>query len=239
MSILKPFWRTLRFVKRVAQGIPATGRIDFGQLRRTEPFGRHFGEDRGQPLDRHYIEAFIGSHAAAIRGRVLEIGESLYTRRFGGDAVTQRDILHVNSANKKATIVADLAHAPQIADATFDTLIVTQTLHLIYDARAAVATMHRILKPGGTLLLTVPGITQIPNGTTWADTWYWSFTPLSVRRMLTDVFGEGVEVRDHGNVLSAAAMLYGLSSADLTRDELDVHDADFPVIICAKAIRSG
>ena len=240
MSLRRAFWRTYRRVKRRVLGVPDTRTVDFGHLRRLEPFGRHFGEDRGQALDRYYIEGFLGAAAADVRGRVLEIGEDRYTRQFGGDRVTHSDIPHVNTSNPRATIVGDLSAAPQIPDASFDTLIITQTLHLIYDPIAAVRTMHRVLKPGGVLLLTVPGITQIPNGTQWADTWYWAFTPQSVRRMLAEAFGDsGVAVTSHGNVLSATSMLYGLSASDLTTEELNESDPDYPVIIGARARREG
>jgi SAM-dependent methyltransferase len=240
MSLRRAFWRRIRQLRRRITGIPDTGRVDFGDLRRLEPFGRHFGEDRGIALDRHYIEAFLHAHQADIRGRVLEIGEARYTRQFGGERVTGTEILHVTPDNPRATIVGDLAQAPHIPDAAFDALIITQTLHLIYDAKAAARTMHRILKPGGVLLLTVPGITQVPNGTPWAHTWFWAFTPLSVQRMLADAFvGGTVEVSQYGNVLSAAAMLYGLSAADLRPDELATMDPDYPVIMGARAVRGG
>jgi SAM-dependent methyltransferase len=237
MTARRAFWRAVRRVQRRLRGVPDTGEVDFGDFRRVTPFGRHFGEDRGQALDRWYIEAFLSAHAGDIRGRVLEIGEDRYARQFGGSRVTQVDVLHVSAGNPRATIVADLGNAPQIPDTQFDALVVTQTLHLIYDARAAVATMHRILAPGGVLLLTVPGITQIPNGTPWAHTWHWAFTPLSVHRMLSEQFGDAVTVTAQGNVLSAASMLYGLSSADLQAHELAAQDPDYPVIIGARAQR--
>jgi SAM-dependent methyltransferase len=238
MSLRRSFWRGYREIRRRVLGIPRTGTINFGELRRLEPFGRHFGEDRGRALDRHYIEAFIGSHAADIKGQVLEIGDDAYTRRFGAERVTKGDVLHIAADNPRATIVADLSNAGHIPDASFDTLIITQTLHLIYDPKAAVRTMHRILRPGGVLLLTVPGITQVPHGTVWAHLWFWAFTPLSIDRMLSESFGGGaVEIQQYGNVLSAAAMLYGLSADDLAPDELDVCDPDYPVIIGARAQR--
>lgn len=240
MSFRRTFWRRYREIRRRVLGVPATGAIDFGQLRRLEPFGRHFGEDRGLALDRHYIEAFVGAHDADVRGDVLEIGDDTYTRRFGANRVRRSDVLNVRADQPRATIVADLSDAPQIPDASFDTLIVTQTLHLIYDPQAAVRTMHRILRPGGVLLLTVPGITQVPHGTVWAHTWFWAFTALSINRMLSERFGgDMVAVQHYGNVLSAAAMLYGLSADDLTPDELDACDPDYPVIIGARALRSG
>jgi SAM-dependent methyltransferase len=234
-------WRKVVYRKLVAAkhrfwGIPSTGHVSFGDLRRVEPLGRHFGTDRGQAVDRHYIEQFLKSHADDVRGHVLEVGDDGYTRAYGGEQVTRSDVLHVNASNPQATIVADLADAPHIPSAAFDCIILTQVLHLIYEPGRAVRTLGRILKPGGVLLLTTPGITQVPQGTTWADTWYWAFTELSTRRMLEDVFGTGrVTVESHGNVFAATAMLYGLAVQDLGRGDLEVHDPDYPVIIAARA----
>jgi len=239
MNIREHFWHLARRSARWVLRVPEPGNVRFGDLRRLSPISRDFGYDRGLPLDRHYVESFLEQHAGDIRGRVLEIGESTYTRRFGGAQVTKSDVLFVREGNPDATIVADLSNAPQIPDASFDTLVVTQTLHLIYDAPAAVRTMHRILKPGGVLLLTVPYITQVPNGTEWANTWYWAFTHLAVQRMLGEQFGNAqVAITDFGNVLAASAMLYGLSAQDLTRDELNTCDPDYQVIIGARAVRA-
>lgn len=240
MSLRKSFWRTYRRLARRLTGVPDTGAVKFGDLRTLEPISRHFGEDRGRALDRYYIDSFLARHAADVGGHVLEIGDDRYTRQFGGDRVVGRDILHVRPDNPKATIVADLADAPHIPDASFDTLIITQTLHLIYDPVAAVRTMYRILRPRGVVLLTAPGITPIPNGTQWAYTWFWSLTEHSVRRMFSEAFGDGsVTVSVYGNVLSATAMLHGLSSDDLTPAEMDPVDPDYPVIIGARARRAG
>jgi hypothetical protein len=108
---------------------------------------------------------------------------------------------------------------------------------LIYDLRAAVATLHRILRPGGTLLTTFPGITQLSNDE-WAETWYWALTPLSAGRLFGDVFGpDNVEVTTHGNVLTSIAFLEGLATRELRRGELDVHDPQFPMLITVKATR--
>lgn len=238
MSWRKTAYRAYVRLRRRVFGIPAPGSVNFGDLRRLTPVSRHFGVDRGTAIDRHYVESFLARHAADVRGRVLEVGESTYTRRYGGDRVTHSDVLHVRDGNPQATIIADLADAPQVPDATFDCIVLTQTLHLIYDAGAAVRTLHRLLKPGGVLLLTVPGITQVPHGTDWAYTWYWAFTELSVRKMLGDVFGAGnVAVEVGGNVLAATALLHGLAVEEFAADELDALDRDYPVIIAARALR--
>ena len=80
------------------------------------------------------------------------------TTRPASDAASSgRDILMATEGNPQATIVGDLTDAPQIPSDAFDCAIVTQTLQFVYDVRAALATLHRILAPGGVLLATVPG----------------------------------------------------------------------------------
>jgi hypothetical protein len=214
---------------------PPIGKVDFGDLRRTEPISREFGFDRGQPVDRYYIENFLMRHADDVHGRTLEIGDDSYTRRFGGDRVEQADVLHAHGNNPLATFVGDLTKADHIPSNAFDCIVLTQTLHLIFDLDAAVKTLHRILKSGGVLLATVPGISQIENGE-WRSTWFWSFTTLSAQRLLARHFkDEDVSVQAHGNVLAAIAFLQGVAAEELTRDELDAEDALYPMLITIRA----
>src|SRR5690349_19594781 len=131
---------------------PPVGSVEFGELRRVTPVSAEFGLDRGQPIDRYYVERFLEQHAADIRGRVLEIGDDRYTRQFGGTRVSRSDVLHMKGENPAATIVADLADAGIIAADSFDCIIVTQTLQFIYDIRAAVSHLHRMLALRGTIL---------------------------------------------------------------------------------------
>ena len=219
--------------RRLGDAPVPPGHVRFGDLRRLTPMSSAFGFDRGLPVDRHYIESFLARNASDVRGRVLEVGDAAYTRRFGGQLVSRSDVLHVNDHNPHATIVADLAHGDAIPSAAFDCVILTQTLHLVYDVRAAVATLRRILAPHGACLITVPGISQIDSGT-WRDSWYWAFTPASLRRVLAESFGTSVDVQSFGNVLTASAFLYGLSASELTSEELAVGDASYPVIVAAR-----
>jgi SAM-dependent methyltransferase len=209
--------------------------IEFGGLHRTEPISRHFGYDRGLPVDRHYIEQFLGRYREDITGRALEIGDDSYTRQFGGDRVTMRDILHIHEGNPKATIISDLSSGEGIPSDAFDCAIITQTLHLIFEPVKALRTLHRILKPGGVLLATVPGITPL-SVDEWSTTWYWSFTSASVRRMCASVFGEkGVQVTAYGNVFAAMCFLEGIAVEDVTTAELDVRDPSYDVLITIHA----
>jgi SAM-dependent methyltransferase len=210
---------------------------DLGDLRRVTPIDPNWGFERGTPIDRVYVERFIGSHAADIHGRVLEIAAPDYTNRFGS-GVERVDILMATEGNPEATIVGDLADAPHIPDDAFDCSIVTQTLQFVYDVRAAFATLHRILAPGGVLLVTVPGITKISPPEDEAFGEWWHFTARSARRLAEEAFGEGaVEVEAYGNVLAAAGFLYGLAASDLRPDELDAHDQLYEVVVGVRAVK--
>lgn len=217
--------------------VPPVGWVRFGSLRRVTPLSRMWGRERGRALDRYYIENFLERNCADVHGRVLEVGEATYTRQFGGDRVARSDVLHVTEGNPEATIVADLTSAEHIPSDTFDCVILTQTLQLIYDVPAALRTLHRILKPGGVLLTTFPGITHTGDAD-WQSTWFWSFTTNSARRLFEEAFGaERSEIRSHGNVLAATAFLYGLSDRELRREELDHHDPAYDVVITVRAVK--
>ena len=233
--------RLMRAARRRLGGSPGLrpGRVRFGDLRRVKPLSEWFGFDRGTPLDRVYIEEFLARHSGDIRGRALEIGDNSYTLRFGGTAVQQSDVLHVDKANPHATIIGDLGDGTNLPSDTFDCIVLTQTLHLIYDMQRAVTTLHRMLVPGGVLLVTVPGVSSVDRGE-WGSTWHWSLTPLSLERLLADSFGaRQMTVEAHGNVLVAAGFLYGLAAEELTRDELAARDPRYPVIIAARAVKAG
>ena len=199
-------------------------------LRRTRPLSDVWGFDRGTPVDRHYIESFLAGHRADIRGRVLEVRDSGYTDRFGS-GVTQKDVLDIDPANPRATIVADLADSSKLPAGAFDCFILTQTLHLIYDLRAAVWSCYHLLRPGGVLLVTGPAVSRVRSGD------HWRFTPASLGRLLEEAF-ESVTIRGYGNVLAATAFLSGMALEEVPRRLLDRQDEHFPVIVAGRAVKA-
>lgn len=233
-----PALDALRSARGVASGV-GVGHVRFGSLRRVEPISRDFGFVRGQPVDRWYIERFLEAHAGDIRGRVLEIGDDTYTRRYGGAAVAVADVLHVHAGNERATFVGDLADGAGLPPEAFDCVVLTQTLHLVYDVAAAVRTLHRVLRPGGVVLATVPGISHL-SGDEWRHGWFWAITPAGAARLFGDQFGaDQVEVAAHGNVLAATAFLQGLSAGELRPEELDRDDPQYPLVVTVRAERAG
>lgn len=217
---------------------PPTGWVHFGSLRRVTPISRVFGFDRGLSIDRYYIEKFLSTHVADIQGHVLEIQDDNYTGKFGGTRISKSDVLHAVEGNPKATIVADLTCADQIPSNTFDCIILTQTLQFIYDVRAALKTLYRILKPGGVLLVTCAGISQIIryDMERWGE--YWRFTTLSSRKLFEEVFpSEQLTIAAYGNVFTALSFLHGLATEELRQEELDYRDPNYEVLITLRAVK--
>jgi len=231
--------RWLKFKFRGEKYVPPLGAVRFGDLRRLTPICRAFGEGRGVAVDRVYVEDFLARNRADIRGKVLEIGEPVYTKRFGDDRVTHSDVLHAVPGNPEATIVGDLQTGENVPEGEYDCMILTQALHVIFDFRSALRHCVRALKPGGVLLMTSPGITQISMydyERAWGD--HWRFTPRAVNRLLGELLPEDCfTTRGYGNVLAAISFLQGLSSDELTREELDYYDLEFTMVIGARAVR--
>ncbi len=219
---------------------PPVGWVRFGHLRRLKPVSPDYGNSRGLEIDRYYIEKFLAEHASDIRGRVLEIKHNTYTVRYGQDRVTHSDVLHPVEGNPDATIVADLTKADHLPSNVYDTIIFTQTLQVIYDIRTTIATLYRILKPGGILLATASGMAQLSlnDFDMWGE--YWRFTSLSARLLFEESFQAGnVTVRPYGNVLAAISFLEGLACEDLRQKELDAVDRSYEILIAIRAVKPG
>jgi SAM-dependent methyltransferase len=211
---------------------------DFGDFARLDPFSTQFGYDRGGPIDRVFIEKFLEENKRYIKGRVLEIGDNEYTKKYGKDHVTQSDILHVNAKNPIATIIGDLSDL-MIEDNVFDCIILTQTLHLIYDFREALHNSRRILKPGGTLLITVPGIVNIDHAE-WGTSSYYTFTSHFMNKMAADVFsGDETDVQHYGNVFLAAAFLNGIGAPEIEQKYFEHHDLHYQILISARITKAS
>lgn len=205
----------------------------YGLLLRRGPVSRNWGFDRGTPVDRHFILGFLSDNAQHIRGRVLEVKDDEYTLRFG-TGVAHSDVLDIDPANQRATVIADISAAPTIPDETYDCVILTQVLHLIYDLRATVAECRRILRPGGTLLVTLPALSRLSREL--ADTDHWRVTPVGAQRLFGDVFGsENVHVKGHGNAVLCCAFLMGVAAEEVGGRHLRRHDPLFPLVVTVRA----
>lgn len=212
--------------------------ILFNDPNRITPISSVFGLDRGTPIDRYYIEQFLSQHSSSIRGRVTEIGDNSYTRQYG-TGVTRSDVLQT-ATDSGITLVGDLTDCTTLPFEEADCFICTQTLNFIYDLPAAVSGIHHLLAPGGTLLLTVAGISQISryDMDRWGD--YWRFTTASLAKLFADFPWDDLQIESHGNVLAATTFLQGVAIEDLPNTKLlDEQDPDYQVILTVVARKKG
>lgn len=198
------------------------------------PLSPCYGYDRGTPVDRPYIDDFLTTHANLIRGDAAEIKDDTYLRRYGRDRLTSITIIDVDPGNSAATLQADLAVPGSLPPSRFDCLLLTQTLQLLPDPAQAIATCATALKPGGSLLVTVPAVARISPSCATTDRW--RFTPAGLRHLFTSWTGE-VSVTGYGNLRTCLAALLGEAAEELQPGQLDHHDPHFPLLACAAARR--
>ena len=199
------------------------------------PLSTHWGHDRGTPLDRYYIESFLEEHRGDVRGHGLEVKDRTYLDRFGS-GLTRVDVLDIDASNARATLVADLSAADALPANQFDCIVLTQTLQFVFDVAAAIRHVHRILRPGGVLLATVPSITMLDPALQHQE--YWRFTLPSCRRLFGAEFGQDrIDVRAYGNMITARAFLAGMAREDLSGRHLSAHDPIFPLIVSVRAVK--
>ena len=186
-------------------------------------------------MHRYYVEQFLLENSSAIAGRVLEFQDPQYAPRFGGPAVTDLDILHIDDSNPRATLVGDLTRPNDLPGDRFDCIVCTHVLHIIVDVERAIAELFRLLKPGGVLLAAVPHVSMY--GPEYGEVW--RFTPHGLEVLLAGIFGSShVHVRSYGNSLTAAGEIRGVVAGEFLRRELEHHDARFAVEVCARATKS-
>jgi SAM-dependent methyltransferase len=227
--VLGPKWATR--ARCIMRGLPLPR---WGNLRRTTPLSNDFGFDRGTPIDRYYVDAFLDRHRALVTGRVLEIQETGYTQRFGHD-VTACDTLDVDP-QFGTTYTCDLARADDVVpDNAYDCFVLPNTLQHVRDIDRALDNTRRIVRPGGAIIATVAAfIPLIPDG---AD--YWRITPTGWRELIARHWpADSVDIVAYGNCLAATAAMQGIAVEEVTPAELDVRDPRYPVLIgimCRKA----
>lgn len=119
---------------------------------------------------------------ARATGDVLEIGGGTGANLpFYGDAVTSLTITepegpmlkrlrrHVTEQGVNAEVVQAPAEALPFGDASFDTVVTTLVLCTVGDQPGALAEVHRVLRPGGTLLFMEHVRSDDPDLARWQD----------------------------------------------------------------------
>lgn len=198
----------------------------WGNLRRTVPFSATYGFERGTPIDRHYLGAFLAAQQSVITGDVLEVQHDTYTHRFGRDVRRADTFDIVPSAD--VTYVCDFAHCETvIPDHAYDCLLLPNTLPHFRELELALSNAIRIVRPGGAILASAAGLLPLTGDVPE----YWRLSPDGWRERLSAAWpGASLEIAGHGNCLTAVAAQLGPALEELTGAELDAHDPRYPVL---------
>jgi SAM-dependent methyltransferase len=137
------------------------------------PLLKRFSRALSAKLTRITLDQFIESHASS--GRTLDIGaqNGPYAKWFPNRVAV--DIRR----GARVDLLSD-AHALALADASFDVVLCTEVLEHLQEPQRAIDEMYRVLKPGGTLLLTTRFLFPIHD----APHDYYRFTKYGLRYLL-------------------------------------------------------
>jgi hypothetical protein len=202
-----------------------------------EPLSDHYGLDRGTPVDRRYIEAFLSTRREVIQGSVLEVQDNIYTTRFGGNRVSEATVVDIDAMNPRATLIADLQLVGSLPPNTYDCIILTQTLHLLRRPGRCVENCFTALRSGGALLATAPSVCRV--SPTYPDGDFWRFTPAGIAELFGRHWPGDVMVDAFGNLRTCMAFLMGEVVEDLPHIVLDHHDRRFPLTVSVEATKNS
>jgi glycosyltransferase involved in cell wall biosynthesis len=131
------------------------GEVQFGDLRRSVPIGKLFNLDRGTTIHNFYCEQFLSSVAADVSGRILHVGQP-HGYGTAGNSITS--FFERVAARRIERLSLDDADAQQSAGTQFDCIIVSDCLEYSPNLDLSLASLKKLLKPGGVLLAILPGL---------------------------------------------------------------------------------
>jgi SAM-dependent methyltransferase len=176
------------------------------------------------PQLRALVERFVppGSRCLDVGcGDSQTVGPALRERgcRYVGVDVAETAIHHAQAAGFDAQLIKDASELP-FQDGSFDVAFMVEVLEHLFTPYLAVAEVHRVLRPGGVLLVTVPNVAYWrrrldlallgrwnPFGDDrsveepWRDPHIRFFNPGSLRRMLFQGGFTEVGVEGHGGAV--------------------------------------
>jgi len=152
--------------------------------------------------DRYLLKKQIAELSDFIKGRVLDIGSGpnggRYKNLFSASDYVTLDI----NPDYNPDIVGSAEKIPE-QDSSFDSIVCFQVLDDLKDPLKAVKEMHRILKPGGYGLISVPQSNELhdePHD-------YWRFTKYGIGALLSEAGLEVVKILPRGGFLTLKSQM--------------------------------
>jgi SAM-dependent methyltransferase len=162
---------------------------------------RYFDRWLGYSIRRQLLDEDLESLRLRMEGRVVEIGNG-HSRRRGKFEPPISEAECWVFIDVKETVQPDIRASIEsipLKDAEFDTVICLEVMEYVTDVNAALKEVHRILKPGGRLILSVPFMHR-------ADTEhdFWRFSSHALKHLLSRDGFRIEDIRSQGAALAVA-----------------------------------
>ena len=155
------------------------------------------GNNMFKKITRKNLEQFLSHHASEKRTLDIGSGGSLYGyERFFPNRVT----VDIDPA-RNPEIIGDI-HALPFTDGEFDMVLCIEVLEHVLNPRKAMEEMRRVLKKGGTLILTTRFVYPIHD----APNDYWRFTKYGLQELVRE--WKMIELIPETKTFSALAVLF-------------------------------
>ncbi len=154
----------------------------------------------------HYLMRDLREQLPTLTGRVVDAGCGLQPyRHLLGPGVTEYVGVDRQGAFTAPDVEGDVLSLP-LPDASFDAALSTQVLEHVTDPGRALRELARVLRPGGRLILTCPGIW--PHHEAPYD--FFRYTRFGLEHLLGEAGFEVTEIREEGGVWATIGQMAAL-----------------------------
>jgi SAM-dependent methyltransferase len=205
------------------------GAINFGDFKRLIPMCFEFGSTRGTPIDRYYLSRFIEKIHPDVVGDALEIGGNRRNRRLYN--FMQTNSYRAMDLNKRlgVDIIGDAHNAKIVEHGSLDSIIIFNVLEHCEKPWIVIENMYDWLRDGGKVFCMVPTAQRIHG----APSDFWRFLPNAIDSLFAKFPIRKLFI--YGNPMTAIASLMGVAAEELSREELDHTNSEYPVATCILA----
>jgi SAM-dependent methyltransferase len=175
--------------------------------------------------------ALAGAAATHARGRLVDVGcgTKPWAPLFAPHVDEHVGVDH-HAAAGTPDVIAD-AYAIPLDDASVDTVLLTEVLEHLEEPVRALREAHRLLRPGGAIIVTTPLFFQLHE----EPRDFFRYTPFGLEHVLREAGFDAIEVRPLSGQWTTLAMLRGYALQPYRRGRLLTAAVD-ALTACALAI---
>ena len=192
-----------------------------------------YGDSRGTPITRYYIQHFFLNLNHFDWGNCLEFEDNRYTNQFGRNVTKYNTFKFSNKYNDKGNLITgDLTKISLLPKERFDFIICTNVLNFIFDFESAIKGIYKMLKKDGKCIITLDGPSSHISRydmERWGD--YWRFTNLSAKKIFERSNFKIEQNTVYGNPYACSAQLNGFSIQDIDQSKLFPSEKDYQLLI--------